>query len=127
MRVRYLVMPLLLTVVSAHAGDFLGRGNLSRETRVGERESSDVDSGLTPETPLVPPARRPGASLADQVDSSFSGSRGPGGPVEYRFTPTNIKNRYILDEVDPNGPYRHLKDKVGKEVSGEELGLSHAP
>jgi len=104
------------------AGDFLGKGDIGRPARVGEQPSSSTDTGL-PSEALVAPAQQPGNSLADQVDPNFKGQRGPGPRAPYRFQFTTIKGTYLLEEVDPEGPYKHLKDKVGQNVTGEELGI----
>lgn len=108
--------------LSLKAGDFLGKGdNIVRPSRVGEHQSSPFD----PEkTPVVAPAQRPGSGLAEQVDPKFAGSRSPGpAPVaELRFRPTGIANEYLIEEVDPQGPYGH-RFKKGDKVKGEDLGL----
>jgi hypothetical protein len=107
--------------LSLKAGNFLGKGDI-HASRVGEQPSSPTDPGHDED--LVAPAQQPGASLADQVDPNFKGNRGPGlGRPAFRFENTGVKNQYLLKEVDPNGDYRHLKNKVNKIVTGEELGL----
>ncbi|MEO5668908.1 MAG: hypothetical protein ABIR96_12685 [Bdellovibrionota bacterium] len=108
--------------LSLKAGSFLGKGDIVRPSRVGEQASPADDAGLPQET-LVNPAQHPAGSLADHVDPNFKGNRTVGERPPYRLQLTTIKDEYILQEVDPEGPYKHLKDKVGKHVSGEELGL----
>jgi hypothetical protein len=107
--------------LSLKAGSFLGKGDIVRPSRVGEQPSSATDNGL--EEQLVPPSQRPGSDLSSQVDPNFKGNRSPGARPPYRFQFTSIKNQLLLLEVDPNGPYKHLQDKVGHEVSGSELGI----
>ena len=107
--------------LSLQAGNFLGKGDIKAPSRVGEQPSSASDNGLDEQ--LVPQAQQPAGDLASQVDPNFKGNRSPGPRPPYRFQFTTIKNQYLLQEVDPNGAYKHLKDKVGHEVSGAELGI----
>ena len=113
----------LFAALSLKAGNFLGKGDI-KASRVGEQPSSSADTGLSHEDHLVAPAQIPGASLADQVEPNFKGNRSPGfSSVPFRYENTSVANQYLLKEVDPNGPYKHLKEKVGHAVSGEELGF----
>jgi|GEM_PF-3087643 len=108
--------------LSLKAGNFLGKGDIVQASRVGEQPSSESDAGFEKEE-LVTPAQQPGGSLADKVDPNFQGNRSPGLRPPIRFRPTGFNNKYVIEEVDPNGPYKNLQDKVGKK-NGHDQPLS---
>lgn len=108
--------------LSLKAGNFLGKGDIVQASRVGEQASSESDAGFEKDE-LVSPAQQPGSSLAEKVDPNFKGHRSPGLRPPIRFRPTGFNNQYLIEDVDPTGPYRHLQDKVGKK-DGKDQPLS---
>jgi hypothetical protein len=112
----------VLAALSLKAGNFLSKGDVVRPSRVGEQESR-VEHDSVP-IPGVAPAQQPASELVEKVDPSFAANRSPGlRPTELRFRPTGIKDQYLIEEVDPQGPYGK-SFKKGDIVNGEALGLS---
>jgi len=111
---------------TSHSGG-LKRGNSdsaedAKTTKVGEHPTNQVDPGNPRGDSLLPHASKPlPKSLADEVEDTLGGNRGPGYPGIVanvpRLKPTGIKNEFRVVE-DPSGQF-----STGDIVTCDENGI----